>query len=79
MPSFPLAGSRALFPGKRKKAVFTAEKFLLMKNRFLRRVPGRIRTAGLPLRRRTLYPAELRKHMGKVQIILAFSDLPLPG
>ena len=25
-------------------------------------VPGRIRTAGLPLRRRTLYPAELQKH-----------------
>ena len=26
-------------------------------------VPERIRTAGLPLRRRTLYPAELQKHM----------------
>ena len=25
--------------------------------------PERIRTAGLPLRRRTLYPAELRTHM----------------
>lgn len=25
-------------------------------------VPERIRTAGLPLRRRTLYPAELQKH-----------------
>ncbi len=26
-------------------------------------VPERIRTAGLPLRRRTLYPAELQKHV----------------
>ena len=25
-------------------------------------VPGRIRTADLPLRRRSLYPTELRKH-----------------
>ena len=28
--------------------------------------PERIRTAGLPLRRRTLYPAELRTHWAKL-------------
>ena len=26
-------------------------------------VPGQVRTAGVPLRRRTLYPAEVRRHI----------------
>ena len=75
MPPFPLAGFKDPVFRQNKKAVFAAEKVLLMKNRFLRHVPGRIRTAGLPLRRRTLYPAELRKHRkniilysGKMQV-----------
>ncbi len=29
-------------------------------------VPGQVRTAGLSLRRRSLYPAELRRHMQKI-------------
>ncbi len=32
--------------------------------RFLIGIPGAIRTRDLPLRRRMLYPAELRRHMG---------------
>lgn len=39
-------------------------------------VPERIRTAGLPLRRRTLYPAELQKHKYKAgRMILMRSAL----
>ena len=33
---------------------------------------GRIRTSDLPLRRRTLYPAELRGHIYNIPILLKF-------
>ncbi len=36
----------------------------LLFSRALGGVPGGIRTHDLPLRRRTLYPTELRKHIG---------------
>ncbi len=32
-------------------------------------VPGAIRTRGLSLRRRMLYPAELRRHVGNIDMI----------
>ena len=32
-------------------------------------VPGGIRTHGLPLRRRSLYPTELRKHLAPADIL----------
>ena len=35
-------------------------------------VPARIRTGGLPLRRRTLYPAEVRDHVLKILISQGF-------
>ena len=33
-------------------------------------VPGQIRTAGFPLRRRILYPTELREHLKTILIIV---------
>ena len=39
-------------------------------------VPERIRTADLPLRRRSLYPAELRKHRITVYHICLFFSIP---
>lgn len=43
-----------------------SKKWRIIQNppRFLIGIPGAIRTRDLPLRRRMLYPAELRRHMG---------------
>ena len=72
MPLFSLAGFKGPVFGQNKKAVFAAEKFLLMKNRFLRRVPGRILTAGLPLRRTILLLSGMFTDASKTLYFLTF-------